>query len=1497
MKKIKLISAAVLSILAAVSCTTEIFIQETSRTVISANLASSKTAFGALDGTSRPNYWSAGDQISVNGVTSDALDAEADGKESATFTFEGALSTPYYAVYPAAAVSGYDAGSATLTMPATQNYVAGSYDPAALLMCGKSVETGTVTLNPCVAVIRLNMSGTAAISRIKLTGAAEAALSGTFTTDFTTNTPDEVSNVVELVAATPVALPADFFICVPAGLSGSLKIDVFDSDGGSMSRTANLASALTAGKVFPTPELPYVGSSDITIAAEGITSSTAVICWDNAPTAAYTIGVYSDAGCSSIVNSYEVPAGDGCWGGEAPRFCISGLTAGTTYYVKVTNVTLSADSNILPVTTEAFDIVVPDDTPADVDDVILAEDFGELRWDSELITRGVGFFPTSQDSFASAEVDTFLPIDTNTEKVLSGQSDALAASRLAHWGQGENANLYIHPGYIKIVGSKKVTHLVTPALDNIPDGMLATLEVAVTASAYYSESSAAFATTSAIVAVQPAGSFNELGDATNTNTLDLTTNIQPITLDAATAWKTYTATLTGVSKGARLAFGAASDITGNDARMNISDMKVTIKALELPVITASVKSVSSSSAVFTWTYGGEAAADIAKPYTIALYRDSGCTDLVVSFDIEADHSCWNGKVPCFVFGGLNPDTEYWFVATDTEANISSDPVSATTEAFTPVDPTTVVNAVAGDVILAEDFSEIAHAPDELAGAAGFVPSAHILVPSPSGVNPEGEFVKNEHTGNRIFGSGWDISGSRMANGWGFFGNSSCYSRDGYLRVGASGGRTHIVTPALSGIPDGKVATIEVTVTATKYDSKIQIAAFAEKDLTINGTSDPSSASFKKYTGASLSDGHNLDITTVKSWETKSVTIANVDSDCHLLVGSLENYTDPSDSKAKNRFYINDIVVTLVSLKDPGTIDAVMEINDFTSLKEFLTACTPGMTINGNVTADIALTSSQAEEIDALYPIADYDGILDGNDHTISGLTKPLISALSGTVSDLTLNSTLNITTAMSHIGILACTANSATISGCVTDGSVTFNCTSGVNGNITVAGMVASIDGGTMTNCENKASVTNATATGYTSTGIITVGGLTGYAESVTFSKCINRGDVTNTGVAGSGDTYCRVGGLVGWADGVDLSAAGDDKNINYGDVTESSDSKDSAFAGVVAYAEGTVSNLSNCRNEGDVTIGGSKTYIFLGGIAGAFANASVIDNTYNSGDITASGATMAKSGYMRCGGIVGGWFKSACTSQTITGCINNGSITFQPAGLGGESGGGVDSFVGGIAGGGSNSGVCGKELVNCKNSGAITMGSTGSTNSGKLYHRFCVGGIIGFTDVNPTGSKCIADIRFRTTSGTNRVGGIAGEMMIDEIHDVTYKGTVNSNGTSGTNYTGLLVGNVGTGTRTFNNCTVSGTSHGANSTTLCSGIFCCCNGKGTGPTINIASCKVGSGTRLQTASSGYAITITSPDQITAENVFGNNGTNRTCTTGTNDGNSTVVEPDTITLD
>ena len=329
-------------------------------------------------------------------------------------------------------------------------------------------------------------------------------------------------------------------------------------------------------------------------------------------------------------------------------------------------------------------------------------------------------------------------------------------------------------------------------------------------------------------------------------------------------------------------------------------------------------SASSSSLVFGWTCGGTAAEDADVPYHLALYRDAACTDLALSFDVPSGSSCWSGKPLRFTFGSLAPSTTYYFVATNAQNGDASDPVSGTTEAFDIVTSASLTNAGAGDVILAEDFSEIGWGADMLANAAGFIPSGKPLAPvSGNYTADDGTFQPFDNTAGRVYGEARVPSDKRLFN-WGFFGNSSVYAYSGYLRVGSSssGARTHIVSPALSCIPEGKVAVIDVTVTSSKYDnSENDVAVFLEDHSALTLALAPDqkengnfSGKGGKYTGASLSDGYPLD-TKVKQWSTKTIRIEGVTCNNCLLFGSYQNIDK------KNRFFLSDVVVKIVSIGD------------------------------------------------------------------------------------------------------------------------------------------------------------------------------------------------------------------------------------------------------------------------------------------------------------------------------------------------------------------------------------------------------------------------------------------------------------------------------------------------------------------------------------------------------------------------------------------------------
>ncbi len=1411
MKKTTIISVAIVSILATVSCSKGIkeeAFDPSAPTTLRATLEPTKTALGAKEGSAYPNYWKEGDQISVNGVTSLALDASANGQATADFTFDPGVSTPYYAAYPATAVSGYSAGSATLTVPAQQNYVVGSYDPEAYIMGGKSTSAGVVALNPCVSIIHLSFTGSETISSIKLTAAAGSALSGSFTTDFSTFTPATVSNVVEMVG--PADLPAEFFICVPSGLSGSFEVDVFDDANGFMSFSGNIPSdkALAAGQMYSSPQITYTPSYGLRISAEGITSSTAVICWDdsaNANADAYTIEVYSDDACATLLDSYAVDAGNTCWGGNAPRFCVSGLAGGTTYYVKVVDTDAGVESNVLPVTTSAFTIVEVSSTPAAVGEVILAEDFSEFRWDCDMIGNGAGWFPTTTaqgSSFVTLDVDSFQAATTSNEKQIAPQQNAVDASRLAHWAQGANPHMYVHPGYIKLVGQKKVTHIVTPALDNIPAGKLATIEVEVTASAYYSASSNSYATTNAVVAVQTDAlkELTEYTDADNnaTNTLDLSTNIQNITLPEESAWHTYKVTLSNVVKGNRIAFGADASVTENNARMNVSDIKITIKALDDPQLSASVKAVSSSTASFTWTYGGDAAADIAKPYTAALYSDAACTNLVVSHNFDADAGCWDGKKPCFSFGGLAPSTTYWLVVEDTDNGTVSDPVSATTEAFEPVDATTVSNAAVGDVILAEDFSEIGWGPDEFAGAAGFIPSPKNLN-APSGVNPAGAYTTYSNTGQRIFGTGVDLGSSRLSKGWGFFGNSAAYLRNAYLRVAttADPSRTHIVTPKLSGIPAGKLATIDVTVTATKHESNTNdVAVFVSDKCEMNSQTNPGESNYHKYSidgsaTALPNNGTALGITSVKTWESKTVSISGVDSDCQLIIGSFEDIT------GKNRFSITDVKVTITALID----DPVMKIYDNATFQAFVDAVAVDKTVDAKVTASFTVSSATA---DAFASIEDYEGTLNGNGKTITGLTKPLFNDLKGTVKDLTLNSVLNITADQVDLGILA-NIVSGTVDGCTSKGSVTFNVAGGVTGEHRIGGLIGQAkSGSTVTDCTNEASVTNETAYASGNGGELIIGGVLGtfWGAQFSISACTNTGAVINNG---TWNKDVSLGGIIGQA-GNGSSLTSDftvEGCTNSGAITNNADNDGSTnnVGGIVAYIR--FGTYTDNTNTGTVTNTGNAKQNRVGGLIGYLDKKATFDDNSNSGEVSNTG-TATDINYV--GGLLGrmqtdNTFKTNSNSGTVS---NTGDATNYV-------------YVGGIVGYLDKN----NSIADAGSSAQYKLTNSGDIVNGGSAKNICIGGLFGrnssgYFNMTGTSSKYSSNSGnitdnsgpAKSNGGDLSIGGIAGYTTTGiKTQYARNSGDIYVTGDKGS--TSINVGGIGgwisNASFNFNNCRNTG--------------------------------------------------------------------------------------------
>ncbi len=121
--------------------------------------------------------WKTGDKISVNGVISNAVPSEYDGQKVVDFTVEGSLSAPFKVLYPGTGEE------RTISLPATQNYVADNIDGAAAASYGTATRTGdkySAKLSNFCGILRFALNGSATLSRIELNSLGDECLYGDF---------------------------------------------------------------------------------------------------------------------------------------------------------------------------------------------------------------------------------------------------------------------------------------------------------------------------------------------------------------------------------------------------------------------------------------------------------------------------------------------------------------------------------------------------------------------------------------------------------------------------------------------------------------------------------------------------------------------------------------------------------------------------------------------------------------------------------------------------------------------------------------------------------------------------------------------------------------------------------------------------------------------------------------------------------------------------------------------------------------------------------------------------------------------------------------------------------------------------------------------------------------------------------------------------------------------------------------------------------------------
>ncbi len=331
-------------LIAPFACTTdateELGVQgnDPAQTEIVLSLEESRTQLGEKADGVYPLYWSEGDKIAVNGVTSNEVSAAEAGSAAATFVVNGALTHPYNIIYPAPAegITSATEGCYPVVFPATQTYVAGNIDGSAVAMYGYAEEDVAPTLTHLTGVLRLAIKGAVTLSSLTITSES-GAIAGTYDVNCTNGTlkaqEGTTSSSITVSFGDGLALGAEatpIYVAVPAGDYGTIQCLFTTTEGKKMIATINSsAKPITAGKMREFAEFEFAETVE---KITEIDSKEALIAFAAAPTTSAVVTATIDmSGYDwTSIEGFESFTFDG---GKDKGFEIKGLSAplfGTT---------------------------------------------------------------------------------------------------------------------------------------------------------------------------------------------------------------------------------------------------------------------------------------------------------------------------------------------------------------------------------------------------------------------------------------------------------------------------------------------------------------------------------------------------------------------------------------------------------------------------------------------------------------------------------------------------------------------------------------------------------------------------------------------------------------------------------------------------------------------------------------------------------------------------------------------------------------------------------------------------------------------------------------------------------------------------------------------------------------------------------------------------------------------------------------------------------------
>ena len=338
---------------------------------------------------------------------------------------------------------------------------------------------------------------------------------------------------------------------------------------------------------------------------------------------------------------------------------------------------------------------------------------------------------------------------------------------------------------------------------------------------------------------------------------------------------------------------------------------------------ARIVNVSSATAVVEWsvTDFSDSGIDRSATTSIELYKDEGCSDLVVSWTL-ADPTLYSGNKPRFIFSGLAPETSYWLVAEiktvieEEEVSFRSEPVTFQTLKSEAVRMGTAIPA--GGTVLFQDFAELIWGGDNVNMAVGYSAekrSSATALTQARGWNPVGGdlgyYLCTPATEMGLYNSirkALSGSGASLAE-WAELREDPSVAgmvagRPGSVKIGASSKVGWLVTPALRGLTG--TATVEVSFKASPYGSS-------------NSNLDPLGACIRLLDGAIVTDNivtscavnnvvETFTLANDISMADYSFTIHNVTPSSRIAIGPARDQGETG----QHRMVLDDVCIKVIS---------------------------------------------------------------------------------------------------------------------------------------------------------------------------------------------------------------------------------------------------------------------------------------------------------------------------------------------------------------------------------------------------------------------------------------------------------------------------------------------------------------------------------------------------------------------------------------------------------